>query len=87
MFVTGSPVVMGLSLGLGLSPSLPVEEARASSGMGFEDPKSLEEGSVWVSTTGSPVVMDPSLGLGHPLPFPRKKLALHPGWGSEHPGH
>ena len=68
MFGTVSPVVMGSSLGLVNSPSLPVEEAYASSGMGFGASKSLEGGFVWVSTTGSPVVMDPSLGLGQP-PF------------------
>ena len=42
--ITGSPVVMDSSLGLGRSSFLPEEEACASSGMRFRAPKSLESG-------------------------------------------
>ena len=40
--ITGSSVVMGSSLGLRHSSSLPVVEACASSGMGFRAPESLK---------------------------------------------
>ena len=75
-----------------IPPPLPVEEARASSGMGPRAPGSLRGSSAGVSITrspvamggssagvsinGSPVVMGPSLRLGYSPPFPSRGRSL-----------
>ena len=64
--INGSPVVMGPSLGLGHSSSLPMEEACASSGMGFRAPESLKGSFAGV---GSELARS-SLGLGHSSSLP-----------------
>ena len=75
--ITGSSVVMGSSLGLRHSSSLPVGEACASSGMGYRAPGSLEGGFAGI---GSELVRSP-LRLGHSSSLPMEEVCASSGMG------
>ena len=79
--ITGSPVVMGQSLGLGYPSSLPMEEACASSGMGFKLPESLKGSFAGV---GSELARS-SLGLGHSSSLPVEEACASSGMGFRSP--
>ena len=65
--ITGSPVVMDSSLGLGQFSSFPMEEACASSGMGFRATESLKGSFVGAGSElarGGPQLRGLRVGVG-----------------------
>ena len=81
MSIKRSFVVMGPSLGLRHPSSLPMEEACASSGMGFRAPGSLKDGFAGV---GSELVRS-SLGLRHSSSLPVEEACASSGMGFRAP--
>ena len=79
--ITGPPVAMGSSLGLGNSSSLPVEEACASSGMGFRAPESPKGSFVGVGSE----LARPSPRSGHSSSLSVKEACASSGMGFRAP--
>ena len=79
--ITRSSDVMGPSLGLRHSSSLPVEEACASSGTGFRAPESLKGCFAGVDSE----LVRSSLGLGQSSSLPVEEACASSGMGFKAP--